>query len=198
MTQSHKICWRVLWVIVNQYDNLVLHFMECLQCEFLIMFQFKIDMFAVGYFNKRLLSYSTTYLKEEKNPFTESWLGSGNKQDDDNDSEDEGSGSGWHSSGHYPPDDEDAYPGSGGGFDYENYNREGSGFKKTHVTNVGNRPSPFDPYKPAKPHTPPNHNIPSGVPDQPPSAAAKETMSLSRAITIYMLPAFIMFLGSLA
>ncbi|XP_037796683.1 glypican-4-like [Penaeus monodon] len=128
----------------------------------------------------------------------ESWLGSGNKQDDDNDSEDEGSGSGWHSSGHYPPDDEDAYPGSGGGFDYENYNREGSGFKRTHVTNVGNRPSPFDPYKPAKPHTPPNHNIPSGVPDQPPSAAAKETMSLSRAITIYMLPAFIMFLGSLA
>ncbi|KAK3867879.1 hypothetical protein Pcinc_026693 [Petrolisthes cinctipes] len=43
-----------------------------------------------------------------------------------------------------------------------------------------------------------NRNIPKQDTEQPPSAATKESMSLNRAITIYMLPAFIMFLGSLA
>lgn len=145
----------------------------------------------------------------------------------------EGSGSGSGdgppaSSGHYPPDDEDAYTsgkgddryngenyddediyvynnrgndnhnnhayeGSGAGWDEDRDDYEGSGgyVPKTH------RPA-YESNPPRKPQEPPSHNTPKGETEQPPSAASKESMSLKRAITIYMLPAIIMFLGSLA
>ncbi|XP_042227686.1 glypican-4-like [Homarus americanus] len=91
------------------------------------------------------------------------------------------------------------FEGSGGDWNGMDDDLEGSGvYGKTHNPNLHN-PSPYDPYEPpSKPHQPTDHNAPKDESDQPPSAAAKETMSLNRAITIYMLPAFIMFLGSLA
>ena len=156
-------------------------------------------------------------------PFAESWLNNGGKQDEEAVSQEEGSGSGsphHHSSGHYPPDDEDAYASSdayAGSGAYEGYDAtEGSGdygsgdgwhnevYEKVNVKGRGkghgSAPSPYDPYAPSsgRPRNPPKSEGPQGGAEQPPSAAAKETMSLYRAITIYMLPAFIMFLGSLA
>lgn len=145
----------------------------------------------------------------------------------------EGSGSGSGdgppaSSGHYPPDDEDAYTsgkgdryngenfdddediylynnnrgkgnnnnayeGSGAGWDSDRDDYEGSGgyVRKTHKPTHENKPA-------RKPPGTQTHDTPKGEAEQPPSGASKETMSLKRAITIYMLPAIIMFLGSLA
>lgn len=147
----------------------------------------------------------------------ESWLSNGGKQGEEAVNQEEGSGSGAsypYSTGHYPPDDEDAYANSdayAGSGAYEGYDTSagsgdygsGGGWKdevyedvpKKGRPNLGSAPSPYDP--PGKPRNPPKTNVP-GSPEQPPSAAAKETMSLYRAVTIYMLPAFIMFLGSLA
>lgn len=145
----------------------------------------------------------------------------------------EGSGSGSGdgppaSSGHYPPDDEDAYTsgkgddryngdnyddeddsylyGNSGGKDsHNNHGYEGSGAGWDRDDDEGSggfvpkthRPA-YEAKPPLKPQDPPSHNTPKGEVDQPPSGASKETMSLKRAITIYMLPAIIMFLGSLA
>ncbi|KAK7077754.1 hypothetical protein SK128_014391, partial [Halocaridina rubra] len=153
-----------------------------------------------------------------------SWLNNGGKQDEEAVSREEGSGSGSsypYAVGHYPPDDEDAYSNSdtyAGSGSYEGYETvvagsgdygSGGGWSdpevfedhvhKTRVPSHVSPPSPYDPYIPKGiPKTPPKTNVPDRSPEQPPSAAAKETMSLYRAITIYMLPTFIMFLGSLA
>ncbi|XP_066970577.1 glypican-4 [Macrobrachium rosenbergii] len=153
----------------------------------------------------------------------ESWLNNGGKQDEEAVSREEGSGSGSsfpHSPGHYPPDDEDGYANSdsyaGSGADgYDISTSEGSGdygsgdgWRKEVYEDVpikvrgkdrGSAPPMYDPHSPSggRPRNP-KPEAPHGGPEQPPSAAAKESMSLYRAITIYMLPAFIMFLGSIA
>lgn len=169
----------------------------------------------------------------------DTWLRSGNKEGEGTVGDDatvtyEGSGSGSGdgppaSSGHYPPDDEDAYTsgkgddgytgdnyddediyvysnnrgkenhnnhaheGSGAGWEGDRDDYEGSGgyVPKAHRPVYESKP-------PRKPQETPSHNTPKSEAEQPPSAASKESMSLKRAITIYMLPAIIMFLGSLA
>lgn len=87
-----------------------------------------------------------------------------------------------------------AYEGSGGGWDEDMEDDfEGSGgyVPKPQRPVYGSKP-------PRKPQEPPSQTPKNDV-EQPPSGASKgETMSLKRAITIYMLPAIIMFLGSLA
>ncbi|XP_068210935.1 glypican-4 [Palaemon carinicauda] len=157
----------------------------------------------------------------------ESWLNNGGKQDEEAVSREEGSGSGSsfpHSPGHYPPDDEDgyansdSYAGSGAGAGVESFDistSEGSGdygsgdgwrkevYEDVHVKgrgkDRGSAPIPYDTHgrNTGRPRNPKPETPPGGA-EQPPSAAAKESMSLYRAITIYMLPAFIMFLGSIA
>lgn len=109
------------------------------------------------------------------------------------------------------PDHAKGHAGSGNA--YDDYDRDGSGggwnemddlegsgnYGKVNVPKTEKHPTSYGPYEPpSKPNQPPDRTIPKGEPDQPPSAASKKTMSLHRAITIYMLPAFIMFLGSLA
>lgn len=110
-------------------------------------------------------------------------------------------------------DDEEIYPphSHGSGHDaeraYEHEAYEGSGWDmegsgggdfihRSHVpeNTHGNTRT----VTPRQPQTTPRNTVPKQDSEQPPSAAAKESMSLNRAITIYMLPAFIMFLGSLA
>lgn len=108
-------------------------------------------------------------------------------------------------------DDEDIYnansPGSGhdGGYNRgydESYEgsgwntEEGSGDDMIHRSRAP--VSKADPPNSRPPKRPPSHSVPKADPEQPPSAAAKDPMTLNRAITIYMIPACIMFLGSLA
>lgn len=176
-----------------------------------------------------------TNLADVFNP-SDTWLRPDSKQTEGAVGDDatvtyEGSGSGSGdgpptSSGHYPPDDEDAYvSGKGddryGGFDDDEdiYLYSNNGGKDNHNNNAyegsgagwdtdvyegsgGYRPKMNGPVyeskPPRKPQLPPSHNTPKNEVEQPPSGASKETMSLKRAITIYMLPAIIMFLGSLA
>lgn len=172
----------------------------------------------------------------------DTWLNTNNKQNEETVGDDatvgyDGSGSGSGDgppaySGHYPPDDEDAYTSSGKGRDRTRYTKndpydddediylssnsgggrqggnidhvyEGSGAEwdrnddyegsgafvpKTHRPVHNSKP----------PREPPSRNTPKGKEEQPPSGASKETMSLTRAITIYMLPAILMFLGTIA
>ena len=138
---------------------------------------------------------------------------------------DEGSGSGVDPSGveNYPPDDED-FPGEGsvrgseegsgsGPGDDSRYDTEGSGGGgggggrgrgggrvrrpgRGRNEGRGNRgghsnkvPVPYDPVSRTPGHT---------LESQPPSAAAKESMSLSQALTVYLLPAIIMFFESIS
>ncbi|XP_069170229.1 glypican-4 isoform X2 [Procambarus clarkii] len=91
------------------------------------------------------------------------------------------------------------YDGSGADWDGMDGDLEGSGnYDKPQAPNL-DKESPYESYEPPSiPRQPTDHSVPKHEVDQPPSAAAKKTMSLNRAITIYMLPAFIMFLGSLA
>lgn len=110
-----------------------------------------------------------------------------------------GQGSSHAGSGNTHTDYDYRYEGSGGNWNGMDGDLEGSGnYGKAQAPNF-NQEFPYEPYEPPSiPREPTEHSGPKHEPDQPPSAAAKKTMSLNRAITIYMLPAFIMFLGSLA
>lgn len=165
----------------------------------------------------------------------ETWLKTSSRQNEETVGDDatvgyEGSGSGSGdgppaSSGHYPPDDEDAYTSSGKGDDrtryddnsyddedlylYSNsgggrrensnpYEGSGTGWDGDDYEGSGGFvPKSRRPVYKTPPHETPGRNTPKNEGEQPPSGASKETMSLNRAITIYMLPAIIMFLGSL-
>ncbi|XP_076033763.1 glypican dally-like [Oratosquilla oratoria] len=124
------------------------------------------------------------------------------------------------SSDTYPVDDEDAYVGGSGdghNYFYDSYddNFEGSGFgwEGKHGSGVSSPDTDTGRYKPDVPESPYETHVPKHYepPQQPPSqgqpggdntagqpgAAKSEPMSLSRAIAIYVIPAFIMFVGSL-
>ncbi|CAL4131817.1 unnamed protein product, partial [Meganyctiphanes norvegica] len=124
-------------------------------------------------------------------------VSSGDWTDDGSADHEDGSGGGFrdHRPSHnYPIDDEDGDLSGGSGYD--------SSDDHYGTREEGSASGPWEP-KPMPPISPYEPDIDTNVPnyqtpiEQPPSAAAAEPMSLTRALSVFLLPAFLALLNSL-